>query len=148
MNGCSRLRLSVPKVGRRIYRVSVPCVREIKEYYMHDYIFYAILIILYAEPSGASKRPSSVLVDGPSSLQETVSDVPPTLCIDRYESGRAEALGALCRIFCAKKTGEEILPVYLARFYQAMYHGLKVDEVSTSPHVSWKIGGETDVICV
>ncbi|XP_070158722.1 ral GTPase-activating protein subunit beta isoform X2 [Polyergus mexicanus] len=80
------------------------------------------------QPSGASKRPSSVLVDGPSSLQETVSDVPSTLCIDRYESGRAEALGALCRIFCAKKTGEEILPVYLARFYQAMNHGLKVDE--------------------
>ncbi|XP_014486486.1 PREDICTED: ral GTPase-activating protein subunit beta isoform X2 [Dinoponera quadriceps] len=80
------------------------------------------------QPSGASKRPSSVLVDGPSSLQETVSEVPSTLCIDRYESGRAEALGALCRIFCAKKTGEEILPVYLARFYQAMYHGLKVDE--------------------
>lgn len=84
----------------------------------------------HLEPTGASKRPSSVLVDGPSSLQETVSDVPPTLGIDRYESGRAEALGALCRILCAKKTGEEILPVYLARFYQAMYHGLKIDEVS------------------
>ncbi|XP_025157672.1 ral GTPase-activating protein subunit beta [Harpegnathos saltator] len=81
------------------------------------------------QPSGASKRPSSVLVDGPSSLQETITDVPSTLCIDRYESGRAEALGALCRIFCAKKTGEEILPVYLSRFYQAMYHGLKVDEL-------------------
>ncbi|XP_076477090.1 ral GTPase-activating protein subunit beta isoform X5 [Bombus vancouverensis nearcticus] len=80
------------------------------------------------QPSGASKRPSSVLVEGPSSLQETVNDVPPALCIDRYESGRAEALGALCRIFCAKKTGEEILPIYLARFYQAMNHGLKVDE--------------------
>lgn len=35
--------------------------------------------------------------------------------IGDYEGGRAEALGALCRIFCAKKTGEEILPVYLAR---------------------------------
>ncbi|XP_076655090.1 ral GTPase-activating protein subunit beta isoform X1 [Halictus rubicundus] len=80
------------------------------------------------QPSGATKRPSSVLVEGPSSLQEPINDVPPTLCIDRYESGRAEALGALCRIFCAKKTGEEILPVYLARFYQAMQHGLKVDE--------------------
>lgn len=102
---------------------------------MHDSILYTI-IILWAEPSGASKRPSSVLVDGPSSLQETVSDVPPTLCIDRYESGRAEALGALCRIFCAKKTGEEILPVYLARFYQAMYHGLKVDEVSITAYIS------------
>ncbi|XP_043270594.1 ral GTPase-activating protein subunit beta isoform X3 [Venturia canescens] len=80
------------------------------------------------QPLGASKRPSSVLVDGPSSLQETISAIPPSLSIDRYESGRAEAIGALCRIFCAKKTGEEILPVYLARFYQAMYHGLKVDE--------------------
>nr|XP_033327180.1 ral GTPase-activating protein subunit beta isoform X6 [Megalopta genalis] len=80
------------------------------------------------QPSGATKRPSSVLVEGPSSLQEPINDVPPTLCIDRYESGRAEALGALCRIFCSKKTGEEILPVYLARFYQAMQHGLKVDE--------------------
>ncbi|XP_024939049.1 ral GTPase-activating protein subunit beta isoform X11 [Cephus cinctus] len=80
------------------------------------------------QPSGASKRPSSVLVDGPSSLQETVSAIPASLGIDRYESGRAEAMGALCRIFCAKKTGEEILPVYLARFYQAMFHGLKVNE--------------------
>lgn len=80
------------------------------------------------QPSGASKRPSSVLVEGPSSLQEAINDVPPALCIDRYESGRAEALGALCRIFCAKKTGEEILPIYLSRFYQAMNHGLKVDE--------------------
>ncbi|XP_048505289.1 ral GTPase-activating protein subunit beta isoform X3 [Athalia rosae] len=80
------------------------------------------------EPSGASKRPSSVLVDGPSSLQESTSEIPPSLGIDRYESGRAEAMGALCRIFCAKKTGEEILPVYLARFYQAMYHGLKINE--------------------
>jgi hypothetical protein len=37
------------------------------------------------------------------------------LILSRFESGRAEALGALCRIFCAKRTGEEILPVYLAR---------------------------------
>ncbi|XP_066599368.1 ral GTPase-activating protein subunit beta isoform X2 [Prorops nasuta] len=83
------------------------------------------------QPSGASKRPSSVLVEGPSSLQEPTNEIPLTLGIDRYESGRAEALGALCRIFCAKKTGEEILPVYLARFYQAMYHGLKIDETRT-----------------
>lgn len=42
-----------------------------------------------------------------------------------YEGGRAEALGALCRVFCAKKTGEEILPVYLARFYLAVRCTLK-----------------------
>lgn len=69
-----------------------------------------------------------MLVDGPSSLQETITEIPSSLSIDRYESGRAEAMGALCRIFCAKKTGEEILPVYLARFYQAMNQGLKVNE--------------------
>lgn len=34
---------------------------------------------------------------------------------DNYESGRAEACGTLCRIFCSKKTGEDILPAYLSR---------------------------------
>lgn len=48
--------------------------------------------------------------------------------IDKYESGRAEAIGALCRIFCTKKTGEEILPVYLARFYIALQQGLRIPE--------------------
>ncbi|XP_011305025.1 ral GTPase-activating protein subunit beta isoform X2 [Fopius arisanus] len=80
------------------------------------------------QPVGASKRPSSVLVEGPNSLQETINEIPTSLSIDRYESGKAEAMGALCRIFCAKKTGEEIYPVYLARFYQAVHRGLRVDE--------------------
>jgi len=53
-------------------------------------------------------------------------DLPPALVPDRFESGRAEALGALCRILCAKKTGEEILPSYLARFYMAIKEGMKV----------------------
>lgn len=62
----------------------------------------------------------------PSSLSEP--DLPAALTIDKYESGRAEAIGALCRIFCAKKSGEEILPVYLARFYMALQQGLKISE--------------------
>lgn len=53
-------------------------------------------------------------------------EIPANLTIDKYESGRAEALGTLCRIMCSKKTGEEILPVYLARFYLAVQQGLKV----------------------
>lgn len=36
---------------------------------------------------------------------------------DNYEAGRAEACGTLCRIFCSKKTGEEILPAYLSRYW-------------------------------
>ncbi|KAJ8675024.1 hypothetical protein QAD02_010810 [Eretmocerus hayati] len=81
-------------------------------------------------PNNAPKRPSSVLIDGPNSLQENSNEMPLSLSIDRYESGRAEAIGTLCRIFCAKKTGEEILPAYLARFYQAMHHGLKINKFS------------------
>lgn len=72
-------------------------------------------------------RKGSLSLSQPSSLSEP-TDLPPTLKIDKYESGRAEAIGALCRIFCAKKTGEEILPVYLARFYVAIQQGLKIPE--------------------
>ncbi|XP_045133683.1 ral GTPase-activating protein subunit beta-like isoform X2 [Portunus trituberculatus] len=54
-----------------------------------------------------------------------------------FQGGRAEALGALCRIFCSKKTGEEILPVYLARFYIALHQGLReADAAILSPHES------------
>lgn len=75
------------------------------------------------QASGSFKRPNSMVIDSgksslnysqPSSLSDT--EIPSCLTIDKYESGKAEALGTLCRIFCAKKTGEEILPVYLARW--------------------------------
>lgn len=71
-------------------------------------------------------RKGSLSLSQPSSLEPT--ELPAALTIDKYESGRAEAIGALCRIFCAKKTGEEILPVYLARFYMALQQGLKIPE--------------------
>ncbi|XP_023035313.1 ral GTPase-activating protein subunit beta isoform X4 [Drosophila willistoni] len=84
----------------------------------------------------ASKRPSSMIMEHrkgsislsqPNSLNDPAS-LPPALTIDKYESGRAEAIGTLCKIFCAKKTGEEILPVYLARFYMALQQCLKITE--------------------
>ncbi|CAB4060650.1 unnamed protein product [Lepeophtheirus salmonis] len=55
-------------------------------------------------------------------------ELPAALTPERFESGRAEAIGALCRIFCAKKTDEEILPIYLARFYLAVQQGLIVGQ--------------------
>ncbi len=48
---------------------------------------------------------------------------------EAYDNGRAEALGALCRIFCAKKTDEDILPQYLARFYVVLHQALRIREV-------------------
>lgn len=65
-----------------------------------------------------------------------MSDLPMALTIDKYESGKAEALGTLCRIMCSKKTGEEILPVYLARFYMAIQQGLKVNNIFIPNSVS------------
>ncbi|XP_037828192.1 ral GTPase-activating protein subunit beta isoform X6 [Lucilia sericata] len=96
----------------------------------------AWLINTKKQASEASKRPSSMIMENrkgsislsqPNSLNDP-SSLPPTLTIDKYESGRAEAIGTLCKIFCAKKTGEEILPVYLARFYMALQQCLKITE--------------------
>jgi hypothetical protein len=61
----------------------------------------------------------------PAALPEQI-DIPATITIDKYYEGRAEALAILCRIFCSKKTGEDILPANLARFYIAVHRGLKV----------------------
>eukprot|EP00794_Sanderia_malayensis_P019837 gene19837-21779_t len=43
---------------------------------------------------------------------------------DNFEHGRAEAFSILCHIFCCQKSGETILPIYLARFYLSMAIGL------------------------
>jgi len=44
--------------------------------------------------------------------------------IDSYEAGRAQACGALCRIFSSHKTGEQVLPIYMSRFYVSLYYAL------------------------
>ncbi|XP_065334606.1 ral GTPase-activating protein subunit beta isoform X7 [Cloeon dipterum] len=92
-----------------------------------------------AQPEGSVQRPSSLLLDK-SGLSlppknPDLSDVPTNLTIDKFESGKAEAFGALCRIFCSKKTGEEILPVYLARFYLALKVGLQTPKDKTCGEV-------------
>ena len=78
---------------------------------------------------GMSPRPAGM---SSNTMRLDTLDLPPSLTQDKFQSGRAEAIGALARIFGAKKTGEEILPSYLARFYIAVQQGLKVghDKVS------------------
>eukprot|EP00698_Gefionella_okellyi_P005601 TRINITY_DN15095_c0_g1_i1.p1 TRINITY_DN15095_c0_g1~~TRINITY_DN15095_c0_g1_i1.p1 ORF type:complete len:1151 (-),score=221.33 TRINITY_DN15095_c0_g1_i1:75-3356(-) len=41
-----------------------------------------------------------------------------------FENGRAQACGALCRIFCTR-SGQLFTPTYLARFYRCIREGLK-----------------------
>ena len=48
-------------------------------------------------------------------------------CIE-FEQGRAEAFGALCRIFCSQRSGN-VLPVYLSRFYFSVCAGMLYDKV-------------------
>lgn len=85
------------------------------------------------DPTTRKGSSSVVSLSQPGSLSLSLSDDSESLTVitsDRYQAGRAEAMGALCRIFCAKKTGEEILPVYLARFYLTLQQGLRVGEVT------------------
>ena len=79
-------------------------------------------------------RKSSQVVQTPTPAagsQGTIDgglELPDALAPNRFESGRAEAIGALCRIFCSKKTEETISPLYLARFYVALHEGLQVHD--------------------
>ncbi|XP_041953413.1 ral GTPase-activating protein subunit beta-like isoform X4 [Alosa sapidissima] len=66
---------------------------------------------------------------------------------DSYEAGRAEACGALCRVFCSKRTGEDILPVYLSRFYMVLIQGLQVTEFLCRPVLSSIILNSTGLFC-
>ncbi|KAF8763641.1 Ral GTPase-activating protein subunit beta like protein [Argiope bruennichi] len=72
------------------------------------------------------RRPSSLVLDSRQNSAPMLEsfEIPSNLTLENFESGQAEAVGSLCRIFCAKRTGEEILPVYLARFYSALQYGL------------------------
>ncbi|XP_028285235.1 ral GTPase-activating protein subunit beta isoform X3 [Parambassis ranga] len=47
---------------------------------------------------------------------------------ERWAAGQAEACGTLCRIFSSKRTAENILPVYLSRFYLVLLNGLQPSE--------------------
>uniref|UniRef100_A0A4W3JP54 Ral GTPase-activating protein subunit beta n=1 Tax=Callorhinchus milii TaxID=7868 RepID=A0A4W3JP54_CALMI len=66
---------------------------------------------------------------------------------DNYEAGRAEACGTLCRIFCSKKTGEEILPVYLSRFYMVLTQGLQINDYICRPVLASIILNSPSLFC-
>jgi len=61
-----------------------------------------------------------------SHLQRSLTDAAGGVAagIDSYEAGRAQACGALCRIFSSHKTGEQVLPIYVSRFYVSLYYAL------------------------
>ncbi|XP_061542913.1 ral GTPase-activating protein subunit beta-like isoform X2 [Phycodurus eques] len=66
---------------------------------------------------------------------------------ERWEDGRAEACGTLCRIFSCKKTSEDVLPVYLSRFYAVLLQGLRVSEDFSPPVVSAILLHSSSLFC-
>ncbi|XP_077493557.1 ral GTPase-activating protein subunit beta isoform X4 [Amblyomma americanum] len=80
------------------------------------------------EPGGSSgsARTTTSATGGSTSLPGMPEpiEIPSCLSTESFEAGQAEAVGTLCRLFCSKRTGEEILPVYFSRFYLALQHSL------------------------
>ncbi|XP_051249746.1 ral GTPase-activating protein subunit beta isoform X3 [Dicentrarchus labrax] len=70
-----------------------------------------------------------------------------TVMSDRWSAGRAEACGTLCRIFTCKKTAEDILPVYLSRFYLVLLQGLQVSEEACPPVLASILLNSTCLFC-
>ncbi|KAM6977467.1 ral GTPase-activating protein subunit beta-like [Aplochiton taeniatus] len=66
---------------------------------------------------------------------------------ESYEAGRAEACGTLCRIFCSKKTGENILPIYLSRFYMVLIQGLQISDFVCRPVLASIILNSSSLFC-
>ncbi|KAM4691267.1 ral GTPase-activating protein subunit beta isoform 2-T2 [Rhinophrynus dorsalis] len=66
---------------------------------------------------------------------------------ESYEAGRAEACGTLCRIFCSKKTGEEILAAYLSRFYMVLVQGLQIGDYICHPVLASIILNSPPLFC-
>ncbi|XP_063383145.1 ral GTPase-activating protein subunit beta [Cydia fagiglandana] len=63
----------------------------------------------------------------------SLSDATSKLNMAAYQPGRAEALGALCRVLCSKQCREEVSAQYLARCYAAIHRGLR--DPPTAPAV-------------
>ncbi|XP_040889331.1 ral GTPase-activating protein subunit beta isoform X3 [Toxotes jaculatrix] len=70
-----------------------------------------------------------------------------TVMSERWAGGRAEACGTLCRIFTCKKTAEDILPVYLSRFYLVLLQGLQVCEGACPPVLASILLNSTCLFC-
>ncbi|XP_053568269.1 ral GTPase-activating protein subunit beta isoform X3 [Bombina bombina] len=66
---------------------------------------------------------------------------------ENYDAGRAEACGTLCRIFCSKKTGEEILSAYLSRFYMVLVQGLQIGDFICHPVLASVILHSSPLFC-
>ncbi|CAG0914457.1 unnamed protein product [Notodromas monacha] len=70
------------------------------------------------------------------------SDLPDSVTADKFERGRALALGTLCRIFSAKRTHEDIQPIYLSHFYVALNQGLASKVLSSEVIASVLMNGQ------
>ena len=84
-------------------------------------------------------------LEGSEVRSEKSLEMPPALSPGKFERGKAEAMGTLCRIFCNKKTNEEISPLYLARFYLALQKGLIMPKKTATETVGMIIANSCNI---
>ncbi|XP_071349372.1 ral GTPase-activating protein subunit beta-like isoform X2 [Trachinotus anak] len=87
----------------------------------------------------------AALINRDSGLSAGHCDV--TVMSERWAAGQAEACGTLCRIITCKKTAEDILPVYLSRFYMVLLQGLQVSERACPPVLASILLNSTCLFC-
>ncbi|XP_047437802.1 ral GTPase-activating protein subunit beta [Mugil cephalus] len=66
---------------------------------------------------------------------------------ESWASGRAEACGTLCRIFTSKKTAEDILSIYLSRFYLVLLQNVQVSKETCPPVLASILLTSTSLFC-
>jgi hypothetical protein len=77
----------------------------------------------HASTSTTGRRRHSKQLDS-SALSAKKITLDPPLTAESFESGQAEAMSVLCKIFSSKSSVEDVAPAYLARFYLCIQHCL------------------------
>lgn len=73
--------------------------------------------------TSTGRRRQSKQLDSIAFSSDKITLEPP-LTAESFESGQAEAMAALCKIFSSRSSTEDISPAYLARFYLCLQHCL------------------------
>lgn len=72
----------------------------------------------------AKDKQTSQYLKQESNATDSKITLDPPLSADSFESGQAEAMAILCKIFSSRTSSEDITPTYLSRFYLCLQHCL------------------------
>jgi hypothetical protein len=116
--------------GKWLFEATIPDIKVPEPVKLHQSTSFAGRSLI-SLPKRRSSSDNALQHDGrkASTSLELSPHIEDPISSSTFEAGRAEAFGALCRIFCQQKCAVPFNPVYLARFYHAMAQGLQYDKV-------------------